>query len=96
MSLLSQIQKHLSDNRRGELVRSGIKMVIFGPPNAGKSSLFNFLGNHYILLRFPYSTNQLFFMYSQSPSINCNPHPRNNTGCPRINTRHWRITRRRS
>lgn len=43
-SLLSRIQKHLSDNRRGELVRSGIKMAIFGPPNAGKSSLFNYLG----------------------------------------------------
>ncbi|KAF9475886.1 tRNA modification GTPase TrmE [Pholiota conissans] len=44
-ALLSQIQKHLSDNRRGELVRSGIKMAIFGPPNAGKSSLFNYLAN---------------------------------------------------
>jgi tRNA modification GTPase len=43
-ALLSQIQTHLSDNRRGELVRSGIKMAIFGPPNAGKSSLFNYLG----------------------------------------------------
>jgi tRNA modification GTPase len=43
-ALLSQIQRHLSDNRRGELVRSGIKMAIFGPPNAGKSSLFNYLG----------------------------------------------------
>ncbi|KAF5320663.1 hypothetical protein D9619_001193 [Psilocybe cf. subviscida] len=44
-ALLSRIQKHLSDNRRGELVRSGIKMAIFGPPNAGKSSLFNYLAN---------------------------------------------------
>ncbi|KAF8164309.1 GTP-binding protein TrmE N-terminus-domain-containing protein [Pholiota molesta] len=44
-ALLSQIQIHLSDNRRGELVRSGIKMAIFGPPNAGKSSLFNYLAN---------------------------------------------------
>ena len=47
ITLLSQIQKHLFDNRRGEVIRSGIKMAIFGPPNAGKSSLFNFLGNHY-------------------------------------------------
>lgn len=45
-TLLSQIQKHLSDSRRGEVIRSGIKMAIFGPPNAGKSTLFNFLGNH--------------------------------------------------
>ncbi|KIM42801.1 hypothetical protein M413DRAFT_26792 [Hebeloma cylindrosporum] len=43
--LLAQIKNHLSDNRRGELVRSGIKMTIFGPPNAGKSSLFNYLAN---------------------------------------------------
>lgn len=45
--LLLTIQKHLSDNRRGELIRSGIKMAIFGPPNAGKSSLFNYLGSQY-------------------------------------------------
>uniref|UniRef100_A0A8H8CKC8 tRNA modification GTPase TrmE n=1 Tax=Psilocybe cubensis TaxID=181762 RepID=A0A8H8CKC8_PSICU len=43
--LLVTIQKHLSDSRRGELIRSGIKMAIFGPPNAGKSSLFNYLAN---------------------------------------------------
>ncbi|KAF8164832.1 tRNA modification GTPase TrmE [Crassisporium funariophilum] len=45
VALLSQIQAHLSDNRRGELIRSGIRMAIFGPPNAGKSSLFNYLAN---------------------------------------------------
>ncbi|KAJ3512923.1 hypothetical protein NLJ89_g3247 [Agrocybe chaxingu] len=44
-TLLSQIQGHLADSRKGELVRSGIKMAIFGPPNAGKSSLFNYLAN---------------------------------------------------
>ena len=43
-TLLSEIRKHLSDGSRGELVRSGIKLAIFGPPNAGKSSLFNYLG----------------------------------------------------
>jgi len=38
------IQTHLLDNRRGEIIRSGIRLAIFGPPNAGKSSLLNFLG----------------------------------------------------
>ncbi|KAF9526748.1 hypothetical protein CPB83DRAFT_769760 [Crepidotus variabilis] len=44
-SLLQEIQDHLADSKRGELVRAGIKMAIFGPPNAGKSSLFNYLAN---------------------------------------------------
>jgi tRNA modification GTPase len=42
--IINSIRSHLDDNRRGEILRSGIKLAIFGPPNAGKSSLFNFLG----------------------------------------------------
>ncbi|KAG6906560.1 hypothetical protein DXG01_013188 [Tephrocybe rancida] len=42
--VLAAIQKHLQDNRRGEIIRSGVRLAIFGPPNAGKSSLLNFLG----------------------------------------------------
>ncbi|KAF8075970.1 hypothetical protein FPV67DRAFT_1558557 [Lyophyllum atratum] len=37
--LLAAIQKHLKDSRRGEIIRSGVRLAIFGPPNAGKSSL---------------------------------------------------------
>lgn len=44
LNIISSIRSHLDDNRRGEILRSGIKLAIFGPPNAGKSSLFNFLG----------------------------------------------------
>lgn len=43
-SIIQTIQTHLSDSRRGEILRSGIRLAIFGPPNAGKSSLLNFLG----------------------------------------------------
>ncbi|KAF7301572.1 tRNA modification GTPase TrmE [Mycena indigotica] len=41
--LLTTIRSYLSDNRRGEIMRSGVRLTIFGPPNAGKSSLLNFL-----------------------------------------------------
>ena len=41
--LLGKIQAILED-KRSEIVRAGIRVAIFGPPNAGKSSLLNFLG----------------------------------------------------
>lgn len=34
--LIAEIRAHLADARRGEIVREGVKVSIFGPPNAGK------------------------------------------------------------
>jgi len=41
--LISELQEHLSDNRRGERLRDGITIAIVGAPNAGKSTLLNVL-----------------------------------------------------
>ncbi|KAF8211538.1 tRNA modification GTPase GTPBP3 [Mycena galopus ATCC 62051] len=43
LKLKNTIESYLQDNRRGEIMRSGVRLTIFGPPNAGKSSLLNFL-----------------------------------------------------
>lgn len=42
-TIATQMADHLNDNTAGEMVRGGITMAIFGPPNAGKSSLLNTL-----------------------------------------------------
>ncbi len=42
-TLTNEMSAHLADNRRGERLRDGLKLVIIGAPNAGKSTLINAL-----------------------------------------------------
>ncbi|MBF8247098.1 MAG: tRNA uridine-5-carboxymethylaminomethyl(34) synthesis GTPase MnmE [Rickettsia sp.] len=41
--LRHKMEKHLVTANQGEILRTGVKLCIIGPPNAGKSSLMNFL-----------------------------------------------------
>lgn len=48
--LQQDILNHLSGSRTGEIVRDGLNVVIAGPPNAGKSSLLNYLAQRDIAI----------------------------------------------
>lgn len=43
VGLVEAIDRHLTDKRRGEILRDGVSVAILGPPNVGKSSLINAL-----------------------------------------------------
>lgn len=43
LDIASEMQSHLNDGRRGEILRDGFHVAVMGPPNAGKSSLVNAL-----------------------------------------------------
>ncbi|MDZ4736332.1 MAG: tRNA uridine-5-carboxymethylaminomethyl(34) synthesis GTPase MnmE [Rhodospirillaceae bacterium] len=42
-SLAREIRAHLDDGHRGERLREGLRVVLTGAPNVGKSSIFNLL-----------------------------------------------------
>ncbi|MDN5248183.1 MAG: tRNA uridine-5-carboxymethylaminomethyl(34) synthesis GTPase MnmE [Wolbachia endosymbiont of Tyrophagus putrescentiae] len=48
--LVKEMQNHLNDNRIGERLREGLHIVITGKPNAGKSTLFNYLAKRDIAI----------------------------------------------
>ncbi|MCR6501477.1 tRNA uridine-5-carboxymethylaminomethyl(34) synthesis GTPase MnmE [Shinella sp. CPCC 101442] len=48
--LEQEIVNHLSGFQAGEIVRDGLNVVIAGPPNAGKSSLLNYLAQRDIAI----------------------------------------------
>lgn len=43
LGVRGEITQHLDDGRRGERLREGLSVAVVGPPNAGKSSLLNWL-----------------------------------------------------
>lgn len=42
-NLKQEIAAHIDDNKRGQKIKDGLSLAIIGSPNAGKSSLLNFL-----------------------------------------------------
>ncbi len=49
-ALAHDIARHLDDGHRGEMLREGFHVVLAGPPNAGKSSLLNWLARREVAI----------------------------------------------
>ena len=67
--LVRTIESHIADARRGEIVRSGIKLSIFGPQNAGKSSQLDFLGKPLFVGQFPCGFLSVIFAAHRDAAI---------------------------
>ena len=51
--LAGEIEAHLADGRRGEILREGVLLTVIGPPNAGKSSFINALARRDVAIVSP-------------------------------------------
>ena len=81
LNIVKLIDIHLKDSRRPEILRNGMQVTIFGPPNSGKSTFMNTLlrseaskvssdhGSTTEVIDQPVSVNGLRFLLTDSVGI---------------------------